>query len=136
MVKDNFDSGQFKAIQKAAVTALENPGITDGIRAKYERRLSALVKMLAGVGFDAVMPGGTFYLYVQIPRGMKGGKSFSSAEEFSQFMIREQLISTVPWDDVGHYVRLSATFEARDEADERRILDETQRRFNGLQFEF
>ncbi len=136
MVKDNFDSGQFKAIQKASITALRNPQITEEIKAKYKRRLEALVKMLSGVGFDAVMPGGTFYLYTRIPKGMAGGKKFADAEEFSQFLIREQLISTVPWDDVGHYVRLSATFEARDAEDEQNILKETERRFSRLQFDF
>jgi len=32
----------------------------------------------------------------------------------------EKLISTVPWDDAGAYVRFSVTFVAKDEADERR----------------
>ena len=42
-VKDNYDSGQFKAIQKAGVYALDHPEITGRIGAKYERRLKSLV---------------------------------------------------------------------------------------------
>jgi len=135
-VKDNNDSGQFKAIQKAAITALEHPEITHAISAKYERRLTALVQVLKRLGFDAQVPGGTFYLFVEIPRGIKGGARFENAEDFSQFLIREKLISSVPWDDEGHFVRFSATFEAKDEKDEERILAEIEKRFSSLQFEF
>ena len=135
-VKDNFDSGQFKAIQKAGSAALDNFQLTDIIKAKYERRLKKLVSTLSKLGFNARMPDGTFYLYVEIPKGMKGGQQFVSAEDFSQFLIRETLISTVPWDDAGHFVRFSATFEAKDAADEERILTEVEKRLGELEFEF
>lgn len=39
-VKDNTDSGQFRAIQKAGVYALRHPEITDKICNKYSRRLN------------------------------------------------------------------------------------------------
>jgi len=55
-VKDNYDSGQFKAIQQAGVYALDHPEITDKIKAKYERRLASLVATLREMGFDASMP--------------------------------------------------------------------------------
>jgi LL-diaminopimelate aminotransferase len=135
-VKDNYDSGQFKAIQKAGVYALDHPEITDEIAAKYERRLRALATTLSDMGFSAKMPAGTFYLYVKMPRGIKNGKRFATAEEFSEFLITEKLISTVPWDDAGAYIRLSATFEAKGEADEQRVLDEFKKRMSGLTFEF
>ncbi len=135
-VKDNNDSGQFKAIQKAAMTALARPELTDIIKEKYERRLRALVGILSGLGFDAAMPDGTFYLYVGIPKKIDGGSEFASAEEFSRFLITEKLISTVPYDDLGGYVRFSATFEARDQADEERILQEIENRLKGMKFVF
>ncbi len=135
-VKDNFDSGQFKAIQHAGVSALQNPEITEQIKTKYKRRIKSLVTLLSRLGFDASMPDGTFYLYVEIPKGIKGGRTFESGEDFSQFLIKEKLISTVPWDDVGHFVRFSATFEAPGEEEEKRILDEIEQRLSSLQFEF
>jgi LL-diaminopimelate aminotransferase len=135
-VKDNFDSGQFKAIQKAGVYALDHSEITDEITAKYERRLRAMSSILADMGFNAKMPAGTFYLYVKMPKGVKNGRTFSNAEEFSEFLITEKLISTVPWDDAGSYIRFSATFEARGKEDEQRVLDEFKKRMSGLQFEF
>lgn len=135
-VKDNYDSGQFKAIQKAGVYALDHPEITNEITAKYERRLRAMVSVLVKMGFNAKMPAGTFYLYVKMPKGVKGGRRFALADEFSEFLITEKLISTVPWDDAGPYIRFSATFESKGMADEQRVLEEFRKRMSGLQFEF
>jgi len=135
-VKDNYDSGQFKAIQKAGIYAMEHPEITAEISKKYERRLRALVDTLNAIGFSARMPRGSFYLYVKVPRRTKSGVVFDSAESFSEFLIREKLISSVPWDDVGGYVRFSATFVAKDASDERRILSEVRRRLSDIGFEF
>ena len=135
-VKDNCDSGQFKAIQKAGVYALDHPEITNEISAKYERRLRAMSSALADIGFDAKMPAGTFYLYVKMPKSVKNGRTFSNAEEFSEFLISEKLISTVPWDDAGPHIRFSATFESKGKADEQRVLEVFRKRMSELQFEF
>ncbi|MDY6933497.1 MAG: LL-diaminopimelate aminotransferase [Spirochaetota bacterium] len=135
-VKDNFDSGQFKAIQKAAITALKHPEITEQIKLKYKRRLEYLVDMLTDLEFRVAMPDATFYLYVKIPKGLRNGRRFENAEDFSQFLILEKLVSTVPWDDVGNYVRFSATFEANDIDEEQNIIKEIQKRFSDLDFEF
>ena len=51
-------------------------------------------------------------------------------------MITEKLISTVPWDDAGAYVRFSVTFIAKDEADEQRVLGEIDKRLASSTFEF
>ena len=136
-VKDNADSGQFLAIQKAAAKALANQrAITPKICEKYRRRLAALVATLRELGFDAAMPEGSFYLYVAIPKGVKGGVRFANAEEFSRWMIMEKLISTVPWDDVGHFVRFSATFVAPTLSEEQRVLAEVKTRLADSVFEF
>ena len=136
-VKDNADSGQFLAIQKAAAKALANQrNITPIICEKYRRRLAALCETLQALGFDARMPEGSFYLYVEIPKGIKGGRRFESGEDFSQWMITEKLISTVPWDDVGHFVRFSATFVAPTLEEENRVLNEVKKRLADSEFEF
>ncbi len=136
-VKDNADSGQFQAIQKAAVAALRNQAeITPKINAKYERRLAALTETLKGLGFDAEMPKGSFYMYVEIPKGIKGGRTFESGEDFSQWLIAEKLISTVPWDDAGNFVRFSATFVAPGLDEEKRVLDEVAQRLSDVEFVF
>lgn len=135
-VKDNNDSGQFKAIQKACAYALEHPEITEETVKKYSRRHDMLVDVLTRLGFKAKKPKGSFYLYVPIPKGVKGGPSFETAEDFSQFMIREKLISTVPWDDAGHFVRFSVTFVADSEEKEKEVIDEIYNRLSTIDFEF
>ncbi|HIO23745.1 MAG TPA: LL-diaminopimelate aminotransferase, partial [Nitrospinaceae bacterium] len=135
-VKDNIDSGQFAAIQKAAIYALEHPDITEAILNKYRRRLTNLVKALNSVGFDAHMSGGSFFLYVEAPKGIKGGQRFKTGEEFSQYLIKEMMISTVPWDDVGHFTRFSATFAAKEIEEEIRIINEIKNRLSSVEFQF
>lgn len=136
-VKDNADSGQFQAIQKAAAKALANQAeITPRICEKYSRRLAALTQTLQELGFDTRMPQGSFYLYVEIPKATSDGVSFANAEAFSQWLIMEKQISTVPWDDVGHFVRFSATFVAPTLAEETRVLHEVKARLSGSTFVF
>ncbi len=139
-VKDNADSGQFAAIQKAAIAGLDNQSkITPMICEKYERRLKSMVQTLKSIGFPAKVPHGSFYLYVKCPKAAEGKYSakFANAEEFSQWMIREKLISTVPWDDVGHNVRFSATFVAQGgKKEEDRVLSEFQKRLSDVKFVF
>ena len=134
-VKDNADSGQFAAIQKAAAWALENQSsITPSISEKYERRLQALTKILCDAGFPAACPQGSFFMYVKAPTGLADGTRFDSAEAVSQWLIREKLISTVPWDDAGAYVRFSATFVAKGLEAEKQALAELASRLSGTQF--
>ncbi|MGG1311754.1 LL-diaminopimelate aminotransferase [Cohnella laeviribosi] len=135
-VKDNNDSGQFIAIQKAAAYGLANPQITVAIAAKYSRRHDLLVAALNEIGFKAEKPKGSFFLYVEAPKGIKGGQRFETAEDFSQYLIREKLISTVPWDDAGRFIRFSVTFIAKGEEEERRVINEIKRRLTDVEFEF
>ena len=135
-VKDNNDSGQFRAIQKAGITALNNPEITEETAKKYSRRHEMLAGALQDLGFDAQKPDGTFYLYVEIPKGTKDGHEFANAEEFGQFLIKEALISAVPWDDAGNFIRFSVTFEAEDKKDEKRIIAEVKNRLESFDFIF
>ena len=59
-IKDNNDSGQFKAIQYAGAQALSTPSITERTVAKYSRRHDLLVKTLTEVGFRVKKPKGSF----------------------------------------------------------------------------
>jgi len=135
-VKDNVDSGQFIPIQKAAAYALANPQITLETAVKYSRRHEQLVGILRECGFQAEKPKGSFFLYTKIPLGVEGGPQFGSAEEFSQYLIKEFLISTVPWDDAGSYVRFSVTFQAGSLEEEQRVLEEIRTRLITSKFIF
>jgi LL-diaminopimelate aminotransferase len=134
-VKDNSDSGQFMAIQHAAKAALDHPEIADRTREKYRRRLNKLVAVLSKVGFTAKMPGGTYFLYTRAPKGC-AGQTFANAEEASQFLIQEQSIICVPWDNAGPYLRFSVTYLAKDEKEEDALMEETVRRLGRLALRF
>lgn len=135
-VKDNTDSGQFRAIQKAGIYALEHTELIDINRERYSRRFDMLVEKLREVGFDAVKPKGSFYCYVKIPKGTRSGIEFNSAEECSTYLIKEASISTVPWDDAGSFLRFSVTFEAHDGEEEKAVIEEVGRRLKSLQLSF
>ena len=135
-VKDNTDSGQFRAIQKAGIYALNNAQITDGICEKYSRRFDLLVNALNNVGFSVSKPKATFYCYAKCPLGTKSGEKFQTAADFSEFLLKQALISTVPWDDAGQYVRFSVTFEANDLKQEETIIQEIQERTMRLELVF
>lgn len=131
-MKDNTDSGQFLAIQQAAATALDNPQITTAIAEKYARRMDALVKVLNAAGFTAQKPAASFFLYTRAPAAATTAEgetiAFHTAEDFSQFLIRQLQISTVPWDDAGAFVRFSVTFSAQGEQAEQAVFAEIARR--------
>jgi LL-diaminopimelate aminotransferase len=121
-VKDNSDSGQFGAIQNAAACALDDDEIPRRTREKYKRRLEKLVATLIRAGFRAKMPGGTYFLYVPAPKGLADGTKFENAEAASQYLITQQSIVTVPWDDAGSFLRFSVTYEAESEAAEDALM--------------
>ena len=139
-VKDNSDSGQFIAIQKAAAAALDDDSIPRQVRTKYERRLKKLADVLSRCGFTCKMPGGTYFLYTNSPKafdgvtsgGVSGSLNFENAEGCSQFLINKHSIITVPWDDAGAFLRFSVTYEAADEKAEDALMAETETRLKQL----
>lgn len=135
-VKDHSDSGQFIAIQKAAAYALLHPEISERIADKYSRRHDLLVNALRECGFHVTKPRGSFFLYTKIPKGVVDGPQFQTAEEFSEYLIRELFISAVPWDDVGPYIRFSVTFQAEGVEEEVRVIEEMKSRLSRVDFVF
>jgi LL-diaminopimelate aminotransferase len=132
VVKDNSDSGQFMAVQKAAAAALDDAEIPRRTRAKYKRRLEKLIAMLRRCGFECEMPGGTYFLYARTPKGLGDGRAFENAEAASQYLITELSIVTVPWDDAGAFLRFSVTYEAADEAAEDELMALAEARLKSL----
>ncbi|WP_149495073.1 LL-diaminopimelate aminotransferase [Roseiconus lacunae] len=133
-VKDNSDSGQFIATQKAAAAALDDDSIPTRINAKYRRRMEKLVAVLKDCGFECEMPGGTYFLYTPSPKGTEGGETFDKAEDATRFLIEQLGIVTVPWDDAGAYLRFSVTYVAESEADEDALMSETKQRLLNAKF--
>jgi LL-diaminopimelate aminotransferase len=135
-VKDNSDSGQFLAVQKSAVAALDDPNIPAEARKKYYRRLEKLVVTLQQENFECEMPGGTYFLYVKAPLGLADGTQFADAESVSQYLIREHSICTVPWDNAGAYLRFSVTYTAENEMAEDDMMFQLSERLGEIAFTF
>ena len=135
-VKANSNSGQFRAIQKAGIYALNHPEITQQNCERYSRRLDLLVEALKEIGFDVEKPKATFYCYLPIPKGTKSGEKFKNAEDFSMYLLNNVFICTVPWNSPEPYIRLSVTFEAKNYEDEKKIINEFKKRLLKLNLIF
>ncbi|MGL5328447.1 MAG: LL-diaminopimelate aminotransferase [Peptostreptococcaceae bacterium] len=135
-IKSHADSGQFRAIQFAGAYALDNYTLADLNCERYSRRLDLMVDTLKDIGFSAKKPKGGFYIYVSIPKGIKNGIEFRSAEEVSLYILENSLISTVPWDDCGPYLRFSVTYDANTLDEEIYIMNEIKSRLTKLNFYF
>ena len=135
-IKGHTDSGQFIPIQKAAAFALDNYQelINENID-RYSRRFDLLVSVLRKIGFEVYKPLGGFYLYTPIPKGAHN-TLFTNAEDAFTYILENSMISTVPWDDCGSYLRFSVTYEADDENEEIRLMDEIYDRLNKLDLKF
>ena len=132
LVKDNTDNGQFIAIQHAGAAALDHG--TSFLAAngeKYRRRLEKCSEILREAGLAASPSPGTFYLYVPVPRSFQGAQ-FATAQEFTDFLIAQHGIISVPWDDLGDepHVRFSMTFEVGEPsfASENEVFAELSKR--------
>ncbi|MEW9122107.1 MAG: LL-diaminopimelate aminotransferase [Thermotaleaceae bacterium] len=135
-IKAHTDSGQFMAIQKAGICALSHPEIIQRNCDRYNRRHDLLISVLKEVGFPVEKSKATFYCYVPIPKGTRSGIYFKNAEEVSEYLLQKAFVSTVPWDDAGPFLRLSVTYEAEDEENEKEIMEELKKRLMALELLF
>lgn len=130
LVKDNTDNGQFIAIQKAGIHALD--GCQDFLaqnKAKYGRRLERVADILNRAGIAARPSPGTFYLYVDVPESFRGAR-FENAQAMTDFLINRYGLITVPWDEAGPCLRFSMTFEVgnKDFASEDEVFEALESR--------
>lgn len=135
-VKSHSDSGQFRAIQKAAAYALDNHYLVNNNIERYSRRLDLLINTLKEIGFNVKKPKGGFYIYTPIPKGTLDGVVFNTAEDASLYILSNSLVSTVPWDDCGPYLRFSVTYDADTINDEYLIMSELKNRLASLNLIF
>jgi LL-diaminopimelate aminotransferase len=70
VVKTNLDSGQFTAVQRAAIAALASPPEhLEELRATYQRRRDLVVDTLNGLGWSVKPPLGSCYVWAPVPEG-------------------------------------------------------------------
>lgn len=83
MIKNNCDSGVFKAIQQAAITALENhDNLIVDINSVYQKRRDLFIAGLKKLGWNIKPAKATFYLWLPVPDGM-------TSVEFATLMLEK-----------------------------------------------
>ncbi len=103
----NLDSGQFTAVQRAAIAALEGPqeGL-DELRATYQRRRDVVLAALGRLGWSLQPPLGSCYVWVPVPAG-------ESSVGFADRLLDEAGVFVAPGNGYGErgegYVRFSLT---------------------------
>ena len=105
--KSNVDSGQFEAVQEAAIAALSSDqSCIREMQQIYTERRDTLVKGLRDIGLDAPSPSATFYVWCPVPQG------YTSAD-FCARVLEEAGIVTTPGNGFGDpgegYFRMALT---------------------------
>lgn len=135
-VRENLNSGQFLAIQKASITALNNyERINKEMKEMYLRRHKLIKDVLNKHGFKSEVPKAGFYQYVSVPKSCNG-VMFESAEEFSMWLIQNVNILVMPYDVNGKYIRISMAFNAMNEEEEKGVASALDEKLSKFKFEF
>lgn len=96
-IKNNIDSGTFKAIQEAATAAftIDNTYIEE-LNHMYQQRRDAAEAGLRELGWNIKPSKATFYLWLPVTRGM-------SSEEFVTAMLEKAHVVVPPGNGYGQY---------------------------------
>lgn len=110
IVKTNFDSGQFGALQAAGIKALrEGDGTIDELNKIYESRRRVVLEGLKKMGIEAYNSKGAFYVWFRIPRGYK-------SQEFASLVLEKTGVIITPGNSFGEsgegYCRISLTINS------------------------
>ena len=96
-LKSNLDSGQFQAIQYAAIKGLTGP--KDSIielRQIYNKRMNMVVEGLNKMGWSLPKPKATFYIWAHVPKG------YTSAS-FAEEVLEKAGVIITPGNGYGQY---------------------------------
>ena len=107
IVKTNLDSGQFDAVQRAGIAAMDGPqDHLDELRALYKGRRDLVVSTLNGLGWNTQPPKGAIYVWVPTLDG-------KTSTEFVDFLLDETGVFVAPGSGYGAngegYVRFALT---------------------------
>ena len=96
-IKNNIDSGTFKAIQQAAVAAFNiDKKYIDELNNMYQQRRDAMEEGLKELGWNLKPSKATFYLWLPVPKGMR-------SEEFVTLMLEKAHLVVPPGNGYGRY---------------------------------
>ncbi len=128
VIKNNIDSGAFKAVQKAGIIALETPQEEiDKLNNMYKKRRDLVTKGLREMGWEFEDPVATFYLWLPVPKDMTSG-------DFAGIMLEKAAVVVPPGTGYGPmgegFFRIALT------VDEERLKEVLQRMKNaGISFD-
>lgn len=96
-IKNNIDSGVFKAIQEAAIEAYKAPKEQiEALNATYKERKEVMEAGLRELGWDVEPSKATFYLWLPVPKGF-------TSETFVTKMLEEAHLVVPPGNGYGKY---------------------------------
>lgn len=106
-VKNNLDSGQFGAVQDAAIVALtDSQQCIKDMCELYQRRRDLVIDALEAIGVTCNAPKATIYVWAQVPEGY-------TSEEFATKVLEEAHVIVTPGSGYGPdgegYIRISLT---------------------------
>jgi len=106
-IKNNIDSGTFKAIQDAAVAAFNvDKTLIDNLNKMYQARRDAAEEGFKELGWNLKPSKATFYLWLPVPKGM-------TSEEFVTLMLEKANVVVPPGNGYGKcgegYFRVALT---------------------------
>jgi LL-diaminopimelate aminotransferase len=97
-IKTNIDSGIYKAIQYAGVTALtSSQEKTVEYSQIFEKRRDIMVEGLRELGWPITPPKATFYIWAKIP------KIFKKSADFTMYLLEKTGVLVVPGSGYGKY---------------------------------
>lgn len=96
-IKNNIDSGTFKAIQDAAIAGFNvDKKYIDELNKMYQERRDAMEEGLKELGWNLKPSKATFYLWLPVPKGM-------TSEEFVTVMLEKAHVVVPPGNGYGKY---------------------------------
>jgi LL-diaminopimelate aminotransferase len=96
-LKSNLDSGQFQAIQYAAIKGLTAcQDSTKELCSIYEKRRNLMVDGFNQMGWHLAKPKGSFYIWAPVPKG------FTSAS-FAEYVLDKASVIITPGSGYGQY---------------------------------
>jgi len=106
-LKSNIDSGQFQAIQYAAIKGLTGPkGQVQEMKKIYQERRDIMVDALNSMGWNLEKPKATFYVWAPVPEG-------HTSESFAELVLEKAGVVITPGTGYGEngagYFRIALT---------------------------
>ncbi|MEG0620306.1 MAG: LL-diaminopimelate aminotransferase [Raoultibacter sp.] len=106
-IKNNLDSGQFTAVQEAAIVAMSaSQDCIADMCTLYQRRRDLVVDALQAIGLDCQAPKATIYIWTKVPQGY-------TSESFATQLLERAHVIVTPGSGYGPdgegFIRISLT---------------------------